>query len=111
MLAIFAQRLTGPLGFLRRNLAALFGKVGNTGKYEILELFELKYAAIFPLILSSLHIFLIVYAHTMQIKYKFHDWFMPQDTADDSWQTLKSFLIIYQVCFNTVFLNIRSFIM
>ena len=25
-----------------------FGKVGNTGKYEILELFELKYAAIFP---------------------------------------------------------------
>ena len=35
---------------------------------------------------------------------------MPQDTADDSWQTLKSFLIIYQVCFNTVFLNIRSFI-
>ena len=27
-----------------------FGKVGNTGKYEILELFALKYAAIFPLI-------------------------------------------------------------
>ena len=25
-----------------------FGKVGNTGKYEILALFELKYAAIFP---------------------------------------------------------------
>ena len=25
-----------------------FGKVGNTGKYQILELFELKYAAIFP---------------------------------------------------------------
>ena len=25
-----------------------FGKVGNTGKYKILELFELKYAAIFP---------------------------------------------------------------
>ena len=25
-----------------------FGKVGNTGKYEILELFELKYSAIFP---------------------------------------------------------------
>ena len=24
-----------------------FGKVGNTGKYEILELFELKYTAIF----------------------------------------------------------------
>ena len=29
---------------------------------------------------------------------------MPEDTADDSWQTLKFFLIIYQVCFNTVFL-------
>ena len=25
-----------------------FGKVGNTGKYEIFEPFELKYAAIFP---------------------------------------------------------------
>ena len=25
-----------------------FGKVGDTGKYEIFELFELKYAAIFP---------------------------------------------------------------
>ena len=24
-----------------------FGKVGNTGKYEILELFELEYAAIY----------------------------------------------------------------
>ena len=35
----------------------------------------------------------------MQIKYKFHDWSMLQDTADDFWQTLKSFLIIYQVLF------------
>ena len=31
---------------------------------------------------------------------------MPEDMADDSRQTVKSFLIIYQVCFNTVFLNI-----
>ena len=52
----------------------------------------------------------IVYVHTMQIKYKFHDWSMPEDTADDFWQTLKSFLIIYQVLFNTILLNIRSFI-
>ena len=35
----------------------------------------------------------------MQIKYKFHDWSMPEDTADDFWQTFKSFLIIYQVLF------------
>ena len=27
-----------------------FGIVGNTGKYEILELFKLKYSAIFPTI-------------------------------------------------------------
>ena len=33
------------------------------------------------------------------MKYKFHDWSMPEDTADDFWQTLKSFLIIYQVLF------------
>ena len=43
------------------------------------------------------HIF-IAYVHIMQIKYKFHDWSMLQDT-DDFWQTLKSFLIIYQVLF------------
>ena len=35
----------------------------------------------------------------MQIKYKFRDWSMPEDTANDFWQTLKSLLIIYQVLF------------
>ena len=30
----------------------------------------------------------IAYVHIMQIKYKFHDWSMLQDKADDFWQTL-----------------------
>ena len=88
-----------------------FGKVGNTGKYEILELFWAKICCNISINLSWQHIFLIAYVHIMQIKYKFHDLSMLQDTAADFWQTLKSFFIIYQVLFqHYIFLNISSFI-
>ena len=79
-----------------------YSKFWQSGKYWEIQNFRVVWAKIccnISINLSWQHIFLIVYVHTMQIKYKFHDWSMPEDTADDFWQTHKSFLIIYQVLF------------
>ena len=38
----------------------------------------------------------------MQISYKFHDWSMPEDTADDSGRLSSPFLAFIKSCFNPI---------
>ena len=79
-----------------------YSKFWQSGKYWEIWNFRAVWAKIccnISINLSWQHTFLIAYVHIMQIKYKFHDWSMLQDTADGFWQTLKSFLIICQVVF------------